>query len=96
MKLGIDFGTCYSSAALVVDGIPTAIENPLQPGYCFASSIFLTPKGELLVGQAAENSRQRDPQRYRREFKRDLGSPAPTLWAIAYREKHELEAIAVR
>jgi predicted nucleic acid-binding protein len=41
-------------------------------------------------------SLQRDPQRYRREFKRDLGSPAPTLWAIAYREKHELEAIAVR
>ncbi|MUG96842.1 Hsp70 family protein [Scytonema sp. UIC 10036] len=77
MRLGIDFGTCYSSAALLLDGSLTAIENPLQPGYCFASSVFLTAQGEILVGQAAENSRQQDPQRYRREFKRDLGSSDP-------------------
>jgi molecular chaperone DnaK (HSP70) len=77
MKLGIDFGTCYSSAAVLLDNIPTPINAPLTPGYSFPSSIFITEYGEILVGQSAENNRQKNPQSYRREFKRDLGSPDP-------------------
>ena len=77
MYLGIDFGTCYSSAALLLEGVPTPIPAPLTPGYALPSSVFITEQGEILVGQAAENKRQKNPQRYRREFKRDLGSPDP-------------------
>jgi molecular chaperone DnaK (HSP70) len=62
MKLGIDFGTCYSSAAVLLDNIPTPINAPLTPGYSFPSSIFITEHGEILVGQAAENNRQKKPQ----------------------------------
>ncbi|ACK70841.1 Heat shock protein 70 [Gloeothece citriformis PCC 7424] len=77
LKLGIDFGTCYSSAALLLEDIPTPIPAPLTPGYALPSSVFITEGGDILVGQAAENKRQKKPQRYRREFKRDLGSPDP-------------------
>lgn len=77
LRLGIDFGTCYSSAALLLEGIPTPINAPLTPGYSLPSSVFITEQGEVLVGQVAENNRQKNPQRYRREFKRDLGSTDP-------------------
>lgn len=79
MKLGIDFGTCYSSAAVLLDNIPTPIPAPLTYGYCLPSSVFITEQGEILVGQVAENNRQKNPQFYRREFKRDLGSPDPYI-----------------
>lgn len=90
MKLGIDFGTCYSSAALLVEDIPTPINAPLTPGYSLPSSIFITEQGEILVGQAAENSRQKKPQRYRREFKRDLGSPDPYNFGDVFMLPEEL------
>jgi molecular chaperone DnaK (HSP70) len=77
LQLGIDFGTCYSSAALLLESVPTPIPAPLTPGYSLPSSIFIAEQGEILVGQAAENSKQKDPKRYRREFKRELGSPDP-------------------
>jgi tetratricopeptide (TPR) repeat protein len=77
MWLGIDFGTCNSSAALLLDGMLKRIAEPLKHGYCFPSSVFFTAQGEILVGHAAENARQKDPQRYRHEFKRDLGSEIP-------------------
>jgi molecular chaperone DnaK (HSP70) len=109
MKLGIDFGTCYSSAAkplamkTVSIELPESVFSALRKDpdefareMRIAAAVKWYEIGEISPGKAAENSRQRDPQRYRREFKRDLGSPAPTLWAIAYREKHELEALAVR
>ena len=53
------------------------INVPLMPGYSLPSNVFITEKGEILVGQVAEHNRQKNPQSYRREFKRDLGSPDP-------------------
>lgn len=81
MWLGIDFGTSYSSATLVLNGELKSVKDPTNPyqGYSFPSSIFVTEKGEILVGQAAENARQKDPKCYRREFKRDLGSSEPYM-----------------
>ncbi|ACK70848.1 hypothetical protein PCC7424_2427 [Gloeothece citriformis PCC 7424] len=70
--MGVDFGTCYSSAALLIDSTPRPIKEPLKQGYSFPSSIYLTEEGEILVGQAAENKRQKNPQRYRNEFKRKI------------------------
>lgn len=77
MRLGIDFGTSYSSAALILDGIPKPIKEPVDRSYSFPSCIFVTEKGEILVGQAAENARGKNPAHYRHEFKRDLGSSDP-------------------
>ncbi|MUG96851.1 Hsp70 family protein [Scytonema sp. UIC 10036] len=77
MWLGIDFGTCNSSAALLLDGTLKRIAEPLKHDYCFPSSIFVTAQGQILVGHAAEHARQQDPQRYCHEFKRDLGSDTP-------------------
>ncbi|MBD2459198.1 Hsp70 family protein [Nostoc sp. FACHB-87] len=79
MLLGIDFGTCNTSAALVLNGTTRLIKEPLKHGYSFPSSVYLTEGGEVLVGQAAENNRMLDIRRYRREFKRDLGINEPYL-----------------
>ncbi len=77
MQIGIDFGTCYSSAALMLDGTLQAVKEPLKHGYSFPSSAFFTKQGNIVVGQAAENQYRLDPGRYRREFKRDLGRSVP-------------------
>lgn len=106
MLLGLDFGTCYSSAALLVNNTAKPIKEPISRGYSFPSSIFITGKEQILIGQAAENSRQKDPQRYRREFKRDLGSPNPytvgnlvrlpeeLITEVIYKLKIEAEKVA--
>jgi parallel beta-helix repeat protein len=99
MWLGIDFGTCYSSAALMLGGqdrTPQAIKEPLKHGFSFPSSVFLIQQGDILVGQSAENSRQKDPQRYRREFKRDLGSSDPYMLGNCPMLPEELVAEVIR
>lgn len=53
MKIGIDFGTCNSSAALLLDGVLKPIKEPLKLGFSFPSSIFITYQGEVVIGQAA-------------------------------------------
>ncbi|GHO82251.1 right-handed parallel beta-helix repeat-containing protein [Dictyobacter formicarum] len=79
MRLGIDFGTCFSSAAFLDGESITLIKDPTSLGYSVPSSVFLTPQGQMLVGKAANNQRLRDPLRYRREIKRDLGNARPVL-----------------
>ncbi|AFZ37944.1 Serine/threonine protein kinase-related protein [Stanieria cyanosphaera PCC 7437] len=75
--LGIDFGTCNSSAALVIENHLRVVKEPLKQGYSFASSVYLTEQEEIIVGQAAENNRLRDLRRYRQQFKRELGISQP-------------------
>ncbi len=90
MRLGIDFGTCYSSAALFLDNRVRAIKDPINLGYSFPSSVFLTPQGEMLVGYAAENNRQQNLDYYQREFKRYLGSDIPCYLGDTTRKPEEL------
>jgi molecular chaperone DnaK (HSP70) len=78
MWLGIDFGTCFSSAAFMRNGVPTFVKM----GYnttSLPSSAFVTKQCKLLLGQEAEDSGIDDPSRLRREFKRDLGSSRPYI-----------------
>ncbi|MBD1944368.1 Hsp70 family protein [Coleofasciculus sp. FACHB-712] len=96
MKLGIDFGTCYSSAALMVNGELQRVKESQGQGYSFPSSIFLTKQGEVLVGRAAENARNRDPQRYQREFKRNLGSSDPYVLGDCFMRPEELVVEVLR
>lgn len=77
MRLGIDFGTCYSSASLIIDGIPTPVKEPLKQVYSFPSSVFVTQQDNFLIGQAAENQRRLAPNCYCHEFKRHLGQEIP-------------------
>ena len=78
MRLGIDFGTCYSSAAILLDGVLRPVKEPLHPvESCFPSTVCLTKQGKLVISQAAENQRRIDPKRYCSEFKRNLGEDFP-------------------
>ena len=43
------------------------------------SAVFVDENGNILVGQAAMNSRKRIPQNFRMEFKRDLGQDIPVI-----------------
>ena len=77
MLLGIDFGTCNSSAALMLNDSIKLVKEPMKGGYSFPSCVYLTEQGEILVGVAADNNRLRDIGRYRGEFKRELGTNEP-------------------
>lgn len=96
MKLGIDFGTSLSSAALWRDGRLLLVKEPLRLGYSFPTSVYLMPSGEILVGQAAERQRLNDPGRYRREFKRVLGEPDPILLGDRSFPPEDLAAAVLR
>lgn len=74
--LGIDFGTCNSSAAVVRDGFPTPVK--LRRGLtAIPSAVSVRDDGTLLVGAAAESAMWRWPDRFRRNFKTKLGENDP-------------------
>ncbi|GHO87681.1 hypothetical protein [Dictyobacter formicarum] len=79
MRLGIDFGTCFSSAAFLEGDILTLIKDPASLVFSIPSSVFVTFQGQILSGKAANNQRLRDPLCYRREIRRDLGNTHPLL-----------------
>lgn len=82
--IGIDLGTCLSSVAVIGEnGKPTALRvdtgssSLIGDSYSIPSSVFIEEDGTILLGQAADNSRMKNPARYRKEFKRDLGTDEP-------------------
>lgn len=79
MWLAIDFGTCLSSAALVIDNAVILVKDSDQLGFSIPSCVYVEESGEIIVGHAAENLRKLNPGRYRREFKRDLGTTHPYI-----------------
>jgi molecular chaperone DnaK (HSP70) len=67
-----DFGTCFSSAAVISgDGVQLVME-PTTGSYAWPSSVY-ADGDRLLIGTPAENRKNRDPTRYRSELKRYLG-----------------------
>lgn len=79
MHIAIDFGTCNSSAALMVDGNLRLVKEPTRQGYSFLSSIYMEELDKILVGQLAESNKFKDITRYRKEFKRDLLQKTPYI-----------------
>jgi molecular chaperone DnaK (HSP70) len=71
--LAIDFGTCYSSAARIVDGRAAPVKEPIEHRYSVPSSVLLTKGGERVVGYAAERRKATRPGHYQEQFKRALG-----------------------
>ena len=82
IHLGIDFGTTFSSAAILLNGEIKRVKEPSRLGYSFPSSIFVDKQGKVFVGQFAENQRFQDPSSYIREFKRELGKTMSSTWGI--------------
>jgi TPR repeat protein len=75
--LGIDFGTCRTSASVLLNGQPCSVPMLSDADYearDMLSAVFIDEDGRILVGQEAFNARRRDPARYLENFKRDLAS----------------------
>jgi len=85
MIASIDIGTSYSSICILG---PDGRAQPVDIGtgtsmfgskYSLPSAVFVEDGGNVLVGQAAMNSRRIKPQNFRMEFKRNLGEDIPIL-----------------
>ena len=85
MIISIDIGTSYSSVCMRnekgdAEPVETSTGFSIYGGkYSLPSAVFVEDSGNVLVGQAAMNSRERKPQNFRSEFKRDLGQNIPIV-----------------
>ena len=85
MIVSIDIGTSYCSISkLTPEGKALAIDigtgvSMFGSKHAIPSAVFVEESGNLLLGQAATNSRKRNPQNFRDEFKRNLGETVPIL-----------------
>lgn len=85
MIASIDIGTSYSSICILgPDGKARPVDistgaSMFGSKYSLPSAVFVDEKGDVLVGQAAMNSRKHKPQNFRMEFKRNLGEEIPIL-----------------
>lgn len=85
MIVSIDIGTSYSSISMLApDGKAQPVDTntgvSMYGGkYSLPSAVFVEENGQLMLGQAAMNSRMRKPQNFRDEFKRNLGENIPIL-----------------
>lgn len=71
----MDFGTCFSAAAVVSGGEVQLIREPSTGSFSWPSAVYLEG-GRLLAGSPAVQRRNRDPAGYRSELKRYLGQDA--------------------
>ncbi len=75
--LGIDLGTTFTAAAVARrDGARPLV---LGAGPALPSVVAIGARGDVQVGEAAEEIARADPERAAREFKRRLGDPVPVL-----------------
>ena len=85
MIVSIDIGTSYSSMCVMgPDGKAKPVDistgaSMYGSKYSLPSAVFVEDNGNVLVGQAAMNSRKRKPQNFCMEFKRNLGQNIPIL-----------------
>jgi ribosomal protein L7/L12 len=89
MRLGIDFGTSYSSAAYVRDGHPVAVKPMKGQSPSVPSIVAVGPQGELQVGHGAAHARA---DRSISEFKQYLGDDEWPL-LLADRQLHPAELV---
>ena len=83
MIMSVDIGTSYSAACICdqkesVRPVEVSTGASMFGGrFSLPSAVFLDKDGNILVGQAAMNSRMRKPENFRMEFKRDFGQTFP-------------------
>ncbi len=102
MQLGIDIGTCYSKAALLLDNGTMQL---IGQNKGFPSSIYIDSHNNFVFGQDAEDRQLIDPGCYQSAFKANLGSrdkrtyllrisPDELLSRMIWRIKMEAEHVA--
>lgn len=83
--MSVDIGTSYSTACICgQDGFARPVEistgaSMFGSRFSLPTAVFLEEDGDILVGQAAMNSRMRKPENFRMEFKRNFGETCPIL-----------------
>ncbi|WP_172383128.1 Hsp70 family protein [Streptomyces sp. MNP-20] len=75
--LVVDLGTTTSSAVLLGDGRTRLLKEPGTGRDWWPTAVY--DDGQLLVGSVAEARRAGGPDRFRTEFKPEIGSPVPVL-----------------
>lgn len=85
--VGIDFGTCYTCTARLVDNIPVMIPVRDAPGVGIVQRptvAYITESGSIKTGFGAEFYRFTDPSRFFSEFKLDILDTMPLLSDLPY------------
>jgi len=78
MWLGIDFGTCFSSAVLIQGYTPSMVAIPERNNcYAIPTCVYVKDATKIYVGYEAYAQRLRDTSKYKDLFKRDLGRTNP-------------------
>ena len=79
MIVSIDIGTSYSSICILgPDGKARPVDvstgaSMFGSKYSLPSAVFVEDNGNILVGQAAMNSRRHKPQNFHKEFEAQFG-----------------------
>ncbi len=76
--LGIDFGTAFTAAAVLQNGIAETVNLGNQRA-AIPSVVLIREDSTVLTGEAAQRRAITEPTRVVREFKRRLGDPTPIL-----------------
>jgi molecular chaperone DnaK len=96
-RVGIDFGTTFTAAAVHRDGEQAVELVPLGDNRAsVASVVFVAPDGGLVMGDAAARRAVTDPDRVIREVKRRIGDETPLLVEGRPIEAHTIAASFVR
>jgi actin-like ATPase involved in cell morphogenesis len=96
-RVGIDFGTTFTAAAVHRDGEQAVELVPLGDNRAsVASVVFVAPDGGMVMGDAAVRRSVTDPDRVVREVKRRIGDATPLLVAGSPIEAHTIAACFVR
>ena len=95
LYVGIDLGTTYSLACVVVDGRPTVIKNALGE-LLTPSAVSILDGGEVVVGAAARARAVTHPDRTARFWKRDMGTDRSTRLGDRAFSPQELSALVLR
>ncbi|MEN6633884.1 MAG: Hsp70 family protein [Candidatus Polarisedimenticolia bacterium] len=95
--VGIDLGTSTSEICVFRDGQPVPIVDPSSPAKSaiVPSLVAVTPRGELVVGEAARNIVDA-PGRGAREFKRIMGDGGRVILAGVEHRPEEIAALLLR
>ncbi len=74
--IGIDFGTCFSNAAIIENNqiIPLKVDGDDTK---LASALFLENNNKFSIGKTAISNRIKDLRKFKKEFKRDFGETKP-------------------
>lgn len=90
MLVGIDFGTCRSSAAVLINGEPHSVSlgyNTQGKCYDIPTAVFVEQDGTILVGDDAVNSRAKNLDRFVDQFKLRIGGTRGRTFTVSGEER---------